>query len=304
MARPTDLNRKSSAIHYQTFPTPPPRSKGHPPSSASSNDGLYHHHSRDCQDASPLPVKQLCVLACISLCEQTALNSIGPYLPQMASSFPEVKAGQVGLYVGTIASSFALAQFTTNFFWGWISDRIGRKPVVLLGTLLTAACFLAFGFVRSLWQAILVQVLMGLVNGNQGVVSTCLGEITDRSNQSRAFIYLPVIYGLGGITGPVLGGLLIPKDAHFSAADPYPYLRPNLLAAGLLVADLIVSMFFLEESLEEAKKLAPLGERVRSLFTWAWQSASSTRPGYTSNSRNMTTFRILRKMRLNQRQSL
>ena len=151
---------------------------------------------------------------------------------------------------------------------------------MLLGTLLTAACFLVFGFVKTLWQAIVVQVFMGLVNGNQGVVSTCLGEITDRSNQSRAFVYLPVIYGLGGITGPVFGGLLVKKGARFSNSDPYPYIRPNLASAGILIFDLIVSMLFLEESLEEAKKLPPLGKRVVSLFSWAWQFASSSRPSY------------------------
>lgn len=76
----------------------------------------------------------------------------------MTSSFPEVDAGKTGLYVGLIASSFALAQFTTNFFWGWLSDRIGRKPVIMLSTLLTAASFVGFGFSRTLWQAILAQV--------------------------------------------------------------------------------------------------------------------------------------------------
>ena len=200
MGRP-DANRRTSTVHYQTFPTAPPKTKGQPPSDTSSNDAQNNHSchgsSGSHHEESPLPIKQLIILAIISLSEQTALNSIGPYLPQMASTFPEVKEGQVGVYVGTIASSFALAQFATNFFWGWLSDRIGRKPVILTGTLLTAACFLAFGFCRTLWQAILIQVLMGAVNGNQGAVSTCLGEITDRSNQSRAFIYLPVIYGLG-----------------------------------------------------------------------------------------------------------
>ncbi|MCJ1364537.1 hypothetical protein MMC16_003648 [Acarospora aff. strigata] len=205
----------------------------------------------------------------------------------MTSTFPEVGPGQVGLYVGIIASSFALAQFATNFFWGWLSDRVGRKPVVLLGTLLTAVCFVAFGFCRSLWQAILVQALMGLVNGNQGIISTCLGEITDRSNQSTAFTYLPVIYGLGSITGPILGGLLVSPRNPFdkSKPNPYPYLAPNLLSAAVLTVDLILTMIFLEESLEEAKELPPLGERLRHLFTWMWQFASSSRPSYLRQGR-------------------
>ena len=198
----------------------------------------------------------------------------------MIASFKDVDPGQVGFYVGLVASSFALAQFVTNFFWGWLSDRIGRKPVVLVGTLLTAACFVAFGLCKTLWQAVIVQVFMGLVNGNQGVVSTCLGEITDRSNQSRAFIYLPVIYGLGGITGPVVGGLLVSNNAQFSSKDPYPYIKPNLLSAAVLLVDMTITMIFLEESLDEARDLPPLGKRVGNLFSWAWQFASSSRPSY------------------------
>lgn len=287
MRRPNnDARRKSSSIHYQTFPTPPPKSKGQPPSDTSRTSSHDGHHLAQTgskgsnHEESPLPTRQLFVLAIISLSEQTALNSIGPYLPQMISTFNDVDPGQVGFYVGLVASSFALAQFATNFFWGWLSDRIGRKPVVLTGTLLTAACFVAFGFCKTIWQAVIVQFLTGLVNGNQGVVSTCLGEITDRSNQSRAFIYLPVIYGLGGITGPVVGGLLVSKNAHFSKKDPYPYIKPNLLSAAVLITDMIITMIFLEESLEEARDLPPLGKRVGNLFTWVWQFASSSRPSY------------------------
>ena len=288
MRRPSNgiARRTSSAIHYQTFPTPPPKSKGQPPSDnsrTSSNNGphLTQTSSKGSNhEESPLPIRQLVVLAIISLSEQTALNSIGPYLPQMVATFKDVDTGKVGLYVGLVASSFALAQFATSFLWGWLSDRIGRKPVVLTGTLLTAACFVAFGFCKTLWQAIIVQVFMGLVNGNQGIVSTCLGEVTDRSNQSRAFIYLPVVYGLGGITGPVVGGLLVSKNAHFSKKDPYPYIKPNLLSAAVLIGDMIITMIFLEESLEEARELPPLGKRVGNLFTWVWQFASSSRPSY------------------------
>lgn len=259
-----------------------PEAQPQSPSHGRSETGESGRH-----EETPLPKGQLAVLAVIALAEQTALNSISPYLPDMASTFPEVKEGQVGMYVGLIASAFALAQFVTNFGWGWLSDRSGRKPVILLGTLLTAACFVAFGFCRTLWQAIVVQALMGLVNGNQGVVSTCLGEITDRSNQSRAFTYLPVIYGLGGITGPIIGGLLVMPQNPFkpSEQNPYPYLLPNLFSAVILAADFAFTSIFLEESLERAKDLPPLGRRVGNLFSWIWQFTSSYRPTYLRRSR-------------------
>jgi MFS family permease len=226
----------------------------------------------------------MAVLAMIALAEQTALNSISPYLPDMASTFPEVEPSQVGVYVGTIASAFALAQFGTNYFWGWLSDRVGRKPVILLGTFLTALCFVAFGFCKTLGQAIAVQALMGVVNGNQGLVSTCLGEITDRSNQSQAFTYLPVLYGIGGITGPLLGGLLIFETNPFTGnKNPYPYLAPNVVSAAILLVDFALTTLFLEESLEDAESIPKIGKKVRSLFTWLWQfTSSSRRPTYVA----------------------
>lgn len=281
--------RASSTQHYQTFSTPPPKSSGHPFSRNSTSSSINPPpDSADAADeneentpATPIPVRQMAVLAFVALCEQTALNSISPYLPSMAASFPGVRDSEIGMYVGTIASSFALAQFATNFFWGWLSDHIGRKPVILLGTILTAVCFLAFGFCKTLWQAILVQTFMGIVNGNQGVVSTCLGEITDRSNQSRAFTYLPVIYGIGGITGPILGGLLVAKEPNLD--KEYPYLAPNLASAAILVLDFIVISVFLEESVENAKFLPEIRKKFRDLFTWMWQFTSSTRPTYMRN---------------------
>lgn len=114
---------------------------------------------------------------------------------------------------------------------------------------------------------------MGLVNGNQGVISTCLGEITDKSSHSKTLVYLPVIYGVGGITGPAVGGLLVMQHSPFnkSKQNPYPYLLPNLFSAAILTIDLILTAFFLEESLEEAKDLPQLKKRVESLFSWLWE---------------------------------
>src|ERR1700755_1751971 len=102
--RPSDssplMRRKSSTPHYQTFGgISPPKSKGKPfsDSSNSSNHDLSHpeheHH-----ETSPLPKKQMAILAIISLSEQTALNSISPFLPDMAASFPGVDPNQVGVY--------------------------------------------------------------------------------------------------------------------------------------------------------------------------------------------------------------
>jgi hypothetical protein len=117
---------------------------------------------------------------------------------------------------------------------------------------------------------------MGLVNGNQGVVASCLGEITDRSNQTSAFKWLPVIYGLGGIIGPAFGGLLVFKDNPFKKGEknPYPYLLVNIFSATVLLVDLALTGFFLEESLDDAKNLPPLKKRISNLFSRFWEFTS------------------------------
>lgn len=267
-------------LHYQTFPTNPPTSQGKPPyvqreahhDSSRQNASPTSTQDTETPTETPLPRRQLMVLAVIALAEQTAFNSLSPYLPKMASTFPEVDVGQVGMYVGLIASSFSAAQFVTNFFWGWLSDRMGRKPVMLSGALLSAACFFTFGFCKTLWQAIVVQTLLGFVNGNQGVFSTCLGEITDQSNQARAFKYLPAIYGAGAITGPAVGGLLVDK----TDLSKYPFLGPNLFAAGALLVEFALILFFLDETLEGAKTLPSLKKRSSAFFYKIKQNFPST----------------------------
>ena len=263
--------RRQSTYKYHTFPTQPPKTPSDAPDSATTTTLLSpgsgdehsgskprrgrhrHSHSTDStgKDATPLPVKQLALLALLSLAEQTALNSIGPYLPTMIAAFPEIPDGEAGLYVGLLASSFAMAQLMTNFLWGYFSDRVGRKPVMLLGTALLAICFAFFGFCERYWQVLVVHIAMGLLNGNAAVVPTVLGEVTDRSNQSRAFTWLPVMYSIGGITGPALGGLLVGEPG---GRMRWPFLGPNVLSAALLLASVVVLGLWFDETLDEADR--------------------------------------------------
>ncbi|KAF7562361.1 hypothetical protein G7046_g1769 [Stylonectria norvegica] len=251
--------RRQSSYRYQTFPTPPPKTPLEQPagSDASSESSGADH------EQTPLPIRQLLLLAYLSLAEQTALNSISPYLPEMVLSMPGIPPDQSGLYVGILASSFALAQLSTNFLWGYGSDVIGRKPVLVMGTFSLMCCFCVFGLCKQYWQIVVVHVAMGMLNGNAACVPTVLGEVTDRSNQSRAFTYLPVIYSLGGITGPLLGGLLVGK-----AGKEFPYLGPNVLSAALLASSLVVVGVWFEETLDEGQAGLETPAWVSRLLSW------------------------------------
>ncbi|PTB35726.1 uncharacterized protein TrAFT101_010575 [Trichoderma asperellum] len=289
--------RRPSIPRYQTFPTPPPKPPGSSSDASSDRFAIDSDSSSTSasneDDQTPLPIRQLLLLAFLSLAEQTALNSIGPYLPEMVASMPGIPADEIGLYVGLLASAFALAQLSTNFLWGYTSDIVGRKPVLLAGTFSLMGCFCAFGFCKQYWQMILVHAAMGLLNGNAACVPTVLGEVTDRSNQSKAFTYLPVIYSLGGLTGPALGGILVGR-----MGKEFPYLGPNVLSAAVLAAAVIVVAIWFEETLEDVDQdpwkptwTTRLSARISNFFSrtkprresWStrWprpQAASQTQP--------------------------
>ncbi|KAM5379067.1 hypothetical protein ACJA88_005627 [Fusarium oxysporum] len=257
---PTLSSLRRQSHRYQTFPTTPPKTpleQPYAPSNGSDSE------DDDDQEETPLPVRQLLLLAFLSLAEQTALNSISPYLPEMVLNMPGIPDDEAGLYVGILASSFALAQLSTNFLWGYASDVIGRKPVLIMGTTALMGCFCVFGFCKEYWQIVVVHVAMGLLNGNAACVPTVLGEVTDRSNQSRAFTYLPVIYSLGSITGPALGGILVGR-----MGKEYPYLAPNILSAGLLALSVVVVSIWFEETLDKTEVSFEKPAWVEKIISW------------------------------------
>jgi len=266
--------RRQSSLRYHTFPTQPPKTPLEPP----RVDSEDNQSSGSDSEQSPLPIRQLLLLAILSLAEQTALNSIGPYIYYLVQSFPEIPPDQVGLYVGILASAFALAQLSTNLLWGYLSDKLGRKPILLVGTAFLTVCFGFFGFCRSYWQVVLCHALMGFLNGNAAVVPTVLGELTDRSNQSAAFTWLPVMYSLGSITGPALGGLLVGK-----LGDRYPYLAPNLVSAVLLAISVAVVGVWFDETHEDVAELSWDMEGIRRRLQMFREKPKETSDSSTEN---------------------
>lgn len=92
--------------------------------------------------------------------------SIFPYVYYMISSFHITSdEKQIALYAGMVTSAFAFAEFSTGVVWGRLSDRIGRKPVLLTGLAGTGISMLVFGFAPNLPTALLARAMGGLLNG-------------------------------------------------------------------------------------------------------------------------------------------
>ncbi|CEH13446.1 mfs general substrate transporter [Ceraceosorus bombacis] len=178
-------------------------------------------------------------------------------------NLPDVPKDQIGYYAGLVESLFAVVQFLTGMVWGSLSDRIGRKPVLLIGLAGTFVSVNAFGLAKSFPAMILARAINGLMNGNIAVIKSVLGELTDDSNQARAFTFLPLMFAIGSIIGPAIGGTLSDPANTFphwfgrsQFLKSYPYWLPCGVAGLLNLFGLLVGFLFLQETLPSKVKAA------------------------------------------------
>ncbi|PYH45701.1 MFS transporter [Aspergillus saccharolyticus JOP 1030-1] len=222
--------------------------------------GRRHGERND--DWSAFPVRQLFVLALCRICEPIAFMSIFPYVYQMVESFNVTDNDRkIALYAGMITSSFTFAEFSAGMFWGRMSDRIGRKPVLVMGLIGTAISMIVFGFAPNLATAMVARALGGLLNGNIGVLQTTVAEIvTVKEHQPRAYSIMPFVWCLGSIIGPAMGGALAQPCDNYpwlfqrgTIFDSFPFLLPNLVCVVVLASGIIVGFLFLEETHPEKR---------------------------------------------------
>lgn len=188
--------------------------------------------------------------------------SIFPYAYRMIESFDIANnENQTSMYAGMLITAFAFAEFSTGMLWGRISDKIGRKPVLVMGLVGTAISMVSFGFSKSLPAAIISRALGGLLNGNVGVLQTTVAElVTKKEHQPRAYSIMPFVWCLGSIIGPAMGGALaMPCEAYpwlfpkGTVFDAYPFLLPNLVSVVILLFGICTGFLFLEETHAQLK---------------------------------------------------
>ncbi|KAK9727657.1 hypothetical protein K7432_001641 [Basidiobolus ranarum] len=210
---------------------------------------------------TPLPMRQLIILCLVRLAEPINYTILFPFMYKMVKWMNVGESEEdVSSFAGLIAASFAIAQFISGIPWGILSDRIGRKPVILMGLLGSTVGILLFGLSRSYVMAILSRSLAGILNGNIGVIKSLLAEITDDTNRAKAFTLLPLVWGVGSVVGPLLGGLLSEPASQYPSIFGgneflirYPYFLPCAIGACISLAGSIFGAIYLEETL--AKKV-------------------------------------------------
>ncbi|KAG1787277.1 major facilitator superfamily domain-containing protein [Suillus plorans] len=211
---------------------------------------------------TPLPKLQIAILITLQLAEPIASTSIFPYINQLIRELDITRGDEaaVGYYAGIIYSLFFVGQALTVLKWARLSDRIGRKPVLVIGLSGTCISMLCFGLSTTFFGLVASRCLCGILNGNVVVMKTMVGELTDSTNMAQGFALIPIVWCIGGFIGPLMGGTFARPQDHwpvlFSGSfwRNYPYFLPCAVAACLPVLTLIMMSIFLEETLSTKRR--------------------------------------------------
>ena len=161
-----------------------------------------------------------------------------PLLPFYAQTF-----GATPLVIGLLFASFSLSQLLASPVLGDLSDRLGRRPILIFSLIGTAVSFAMLAVAHSLTMLFAARIVDGLSGGNITTARAYIGDITTEENRARAFGFLGAAFGLGFIVGPGLGGLF----SHIS------YTAPIWAAAGLTLVATAMAWLWLPETVHRAK---------------------------------------------------
>ena len=166
-----------------------------------------------------------------------------PLLPFYAQTF-----GASPLTIGLLFASFSLSQLVASPLLGGLSDRWGRRPVLILSLVGTAISFVMLAVAQSLAMLFAARIVDGLSGGNITTARAYIADITTEEERPRAFGILGAAFGLGFIVGPALGGAL----SHVS------YTAPIWAAAGITVLAIALAWMWLPETVHRAQAAVAL----------------------------------------------
>ena len=173
---------------------------------------------------------------------------IGIIIPVMPALFAEVtgseKISDIAIWGGLLASTFALMQFIFGPILGALSDRYGRKPILLLALFVMAAYYLLMGFAQTLWLLFLGRLIGGITAATHATANAYMADISSPEEKAARFGMLGAGFGLGFVLGPLIGGLL----GEWGPRAPF------FAAAMLAAANGVLCYFVLKESLKSKNR--------------------------------------------------
>jgi DHA1 family tetracycline resistance protein-like MFS transporter len=172
-----------------------------------------------------------------------------PMNPYLAKTY-----GATPLQVGLLMSVYSLAQFVFSPFWGQLSDRIGRRPIILWSLLGASVAHMGFAFAGSFWGLIAARTLAGVFGGNISTAMAYMADITSEKDRSKGMGLIGAAFGLGFILGPSLGGMFADLGARFGDHPPFGQSFPAVVASLICFVNFLFAYRSLPESLSKVSR--------------------------------------------------
>ncbi|KAJ4467774.1 MFS general substrate transporter [Lentinula lateritia] len=220
-------------------------------------------------EPSPLPQAQLITLCLVRIVVPISFTQIFPYINEFIEFLGVTDSSQIGFFSGLVESSFAISQLLFIYHWARLSDRFGRRPIIIIGTLGVAVMTIVFGLANSIPELIVYRCLAGFFGATASVIHTVLGEITDSTNQAAAFpLYGSFCLSFSTTSRPLIGGSLSNPAQKFERIDHaeglysrivsffylHPYFLPGLVSGIMSLMGVALAYFCLEESLPTKRR--------------------------------------------------
>jgi MFS transporter, DHA1 family, tetracycline resistance protein len=221
-----------------------------------------HESTRLATDRSKISQKALVLLLISVFFDLLGVGILGPVIPFLVGQFD-----RDGLILGLLALSFSVAQFIATPALGILSDRYGRRPLLILSLVGTALGYFVVGFANALWFFFVARLIDGFTGGNISIAQAYVADVSSDEERAKNFGLIGAALGSGFIIGPALGGWLSQISLQ----------TPAFVAGALSLLTTVIGFFILPESLplerrrrnpislKELNPLKQIGDALRRL---------------------------------------
>ena len=235
------------------------------------------------REVRKIPAKLLTLMA-TAFIDMVGVLMIFPLLPFYVKSFGGGGITFMGFHLGIgfiagfIIASFTVAQLVSAPLWGRFSDRVGRRPTLLVALTASGIAYLIFGFANSLWLLLLSRVVQGAGGGTVGVIQAYVADSTEPQDRARALGWLSATTNLGVALGPVLGSFAITLGKRDMMPGPMTlemgHAAPGIIAALLCLINIIFAARYLTESRNPEEHVVVEGEKKLTSRQAIWRVVS------------------------------
>ncbi|MCB2205173.1 MFS transporter [bacterium] len=202
----------------------------------------------------------LAIIFIITFIDLLGFGIVIPIIPSYAGSAFDAS----DVTIGFLVAAFSFMQLLFTPVWGRMSDRFGRRPILLLGLALTVISYILFGLATSLATLFISRLLGGVGGANISAAQAYISDVTRPEERAKGMGLIGAAFGLGFVFGPFLGGVLV----------EYGYDVPGFAAALLSLTALVTAIFALPESLSPEAR----GEHRSAEFSWDMLIAALRKP--------------------------